>query len=213
MESKHTQRTRANTTLFLLQNLRELGLGGPLGLALVQALGAELLLGEGGRVGVESQQDLLVDERVLLLHTGALGLRGALGSSDDGLDFGRVDQTADVSLVDDGGGEEEVLLEGGWGGGGAVDLVQGGEGGRGPDDEAAEVSTRGELEEVQGEDGRGLDTGNVAECANDLLTIDFGVVDDQRTAALAVTAATELTLTSAELAGLLDLLDIWGCTN
>jgi hypothetical protein len=110
--------------------------------------------------------------------------------------------------VDDVGGEEEVLLEGGGRGGGAVDVVEGGEGRRGPDDEAAEVAAGRELEEVEREDGRRLDAGQVAERLGDLLAVDLGVVDDQGPAALAVAAATELALTGAELAGVLDLVDV-----
>lgn len=150
-------------------------------------------------------------QRVLLLDTGALGAGLALGGADDGLDFGGVDQTADVGLGDDRGGEEEVLLERRWGGGRAVDGVEGLEGRRGPDHEAAEVATGCELEEVQREDGAGLDTGDVAEGERQLLSVLGWVVDDQWAAALAVAAATELALTGAELAGGLDLGEV--CTG
>jgi hypothetical protein len=98
-------------------------------------------------------------------------------------------------------------------GGGAVDLVEGLEGSGGPDDEATEVTTRGELEEVESGDGGGLDTGDVAESGDKLLAIDLGVVDDKRATSLAVTAATELTLTGTELLGALDLLNILTGTN
>ena len=144
-------------------------------------------------------------EWVLLLDTSTLGAGITLGGADDGLDFGGVDETSDISLGDDGGWEEEVLLEGGWGGGGAVNLIKSLEGRGGPDNETSEVSTWGELEEVQGEDRGSLNTGNVAESK--------GVVDDQWAATLAVTAATELALSSAELAGSLDLGDIGTSTN
>ena len=70
------------------------------------------------------------------------------------------------------------------------------------------MSTGGELEEVERENRAGLDTGNVAESTLQLNTIDSGVVDDQWATALSVAATTELTLTSAELAGLLDLVDV-----
>ena len=75
------------------------------------------------------------------------------------------------------------------------------------------MSTWGELEEVQGENRAGLNTGEVSECANQLLAINLWVIDDQRSTALSVTAATELTLTSTELAGCLDSVDICGCAN
>ena len=75
------------------------------------------------------------------------------------------------------------------------------------------MATRGELEEVEGVDGRSLDTGDVAESKDEVLAILIGVVDDERTTALLVTAATELTLTSTELAGVLGLLNILTSTD
>jgi len=62
------------------------------------------------------------------------------------------------------------------------------------------VTTGSELEEVQGEDGRSLNTGNVAESADELLAIGLWVVNDQRATASAVSSVSQLTLTSAELA-------------
>lgn len=168
-------------------------------------LRAELLLGEGRSVGVEAEHDLLVAEGVLLLDDGALGAGLTLGGAEHGLHLGGVDQTGDIGVGDHVGGQVEVLLEGGRGGGGAVDLVEGLEGGGGPDDEAAEVATGGELEQVQGEDVAGLNTGDVAEGADELLAVGLGVVDDQGAAALAVAAVTQLTLTGAGLLGLVDL--------
>lgn len=140
-----------------MQDLREGRARSALGLARSQRLLADLLLVVAGSVRVQAQQDLLVDERVLLLDAGALGASGAAGGAHDGLDLGRVDQAADVGLLDDGRGEEEVLLERGWGGGAAVDFVERGEGRGCPDHETAEVSTGSELEEVEREDGAGLD--------------------------------------------------------
>lgn len=70
------------------------------------------------------------------------------------------------------------------------------------------MSTGCELEEVEREDGAGLDAGDVAESKRKLLAVLGWVVDDQWTAALTVTASTKLTLTRAELAGSLDLADI-----
>ena len=184
------------------------GLGQRLGLAVVDLLGAELLLLEGRGVRVEAEEDLLVLERVLLLDVAALGDLAALGRAEHALDLGGVDEAGEVGLRDDVGREEEVLLELGGAGGAAVDLVEGLEGGRGPDDEASEMAAGGELEEVEGGDGAGLDAGHVAESGDEALAVDLGVVDDQRSAALAVAATPHLTLTGAELLGALDLLDI-----
>jgi|SRR6266536_3165609 len=75
------------------------------------------------------------------------------------------------------------------------------------------MSTWCELEEIQSEDRAGLYTSNVAESTYELLAINLWIVDNQRTTALAVTASTELTLTSAELAGSLDLVNICGSAD
>jgi len=70
------------------------------------------------------------------------------------------------------------------------------------------VATRGELEEVERVDGAGLDTGDVAESKDKILAILLGVVDNERTTALSVTATPHLALTSADLAGVASLKDI-----
>lgn len=189
------------------------GLLGSLWLALWGLGVAETLLGEGRGVWVEAEKDLLVAEWVLLLDNGALADGGTLDWAEDGLNLRGVDQLGNVWLSNNVLWKKEVLLEGGGLGGGAVDLVEGGEGGGGPDDETAEVSTWGELEEVQGVDWGGLDTWDVAESGNELLSILVWVVDDERTTALLVAAVPQLTLTSTELAGSLDLLDIGTSTD
>lgn len=195
-----------------MQGVEE-GLGRTLGLAVLDGLLAESLLVVSSSVGVETEHDLLVAEGVLLLDVGALGAGLALGGADDGLDFRRVDEAGQVGVGDDVGWEEEVLLEGGGVLGGAVDGVEGLEGGGGPDDEAAEVATGGELEEVEREDGAGLDTGDVAEGTDELLAVGLGVVDDQGAAALAGAAVAELTLTGADLARLGDLEELGAGTE
>jgi hypothetical protein len=166
------------------------------------------LLREDLCVGVQAQKNLLVAQRVLLLDGGSSGNSIALGAVERALDFGAVDQTSKIGLGDDVGRQEEVPLVRRRSGGGAVDLIEGLESGRGPDDETAKVTTRGKLEKVEGRDGGGLNTGDVAETLDELLAVNLGVVDNQRTTALAVAAATELALTGTELLGALDLLEI-----
>jgi hypothetical protein len=174
---------------------------------------AQLLLGESSGVRVEAEHDLLVAQRVLLLHNGTLGASLALGSAQHGLDFRGVDQAGQIGVGNEVLGQDVVLLESSGGGGAAVDLVKGLEGGGGPDDEATEVATGGELEEVQGEDGRGLNTGDVAESTDKLLAVNLGVVDDEGTTALAEAAVPQLTLTGAHLLGLLDLDEFGASTD
>jgi hypothetical protein len=55
-------------------------------------------------VGVEAEEDGLVDERVLLLRPGAF-LELLAGRANDGLDLIAVDQAGDVGVGDLGGGE------------------------------------------------------------------------------------------------------------
>ena len=173
---------------------------------------AQLLLGEGLGVRVEPEHDLLVLERVLLEDTGLSSL--LLGGpapdwSEDTLDFARVDQAGEVGLGDDVGRQEVVLLPLAGLGGGSVYGVEGTEGRLGPDDEASEVTAGGELEEVQGRYGAGLNTGDVAESLHDVGgTLVGRVEDDERTTALAVTAATELPLSGTGLARGGDLGDV-----
>lgn len=166
------------------------------------------LLGEDLGVRVQAEHDLLVAQRVLLLDGRAASSGLTLGGVEGALDFAAVDQTSKIGLRNNVGRQEVVALVLGGLGGGAVDLVEGVESGRGPDDEAAEVTTGCELEEVEGGDGAGLDTGDVAEAVDELLAVGLGVVDDEGTTTLAVAAATELALTGANLLGALDLLDV-----
>jgi hypothetical protein len=124
------------------------GLASVVGLALLELLGAELLLGESSGVRVEAELHLEVLERVLLLYNTTLGDGTATDGAEDLLDVAGVDDLAQVGLLHDGGREEEVLLERRGLGGGSVDGVKSTESGGGPDDEATEVATGGELEEV-----------------------------------------------------------------
>lgn len=156
---------------------------------------------------------MLVAERVLLLNEGTLGAGLTLGLTEHGLDFRRVDDTGNVGVGKEVGGEEEVLLESRSSSSSTVDFVQSSESSRGPDNEATEVTTGSELEEVEGVDGGGLDTRDVAEGLDELLAVGLGVVDDERTAALAETTATHLTLTGAGLLGLLDLDEVRAGTD
>lgn len=160
-------------------------LDGTLGLSLGSE---ELLSAEGLGVRVESEEDSLVSERVLLLGEGPL-LDGLTGGSDDRLDLVRVDETGDVGSRDLGGGEVEARLL-------LVDRVEGSNGRLGPDDESTNVTTRGELEEVEGLDGAGLDTGDVLESPDDTLVLG---VNDEGTPPLPVPPVPHLTLTGPDL--------------
>jgi len=80
----------------------------------------------------------------------------------------------------------------------------------GPDDEAAKVSTRSELEEVESLYVGELDSREVAECLYDAVVL---VVDDERATALAVATVAHFSLSGAEFAGVGDLDDIGVCID
>lgn len=199
-------------TLVLLEDLVE-SLSSTLWFSRIDARLSHLVLRERSSVRIEAQKNLLVLERVLLLHTSPLGAGVSLGFLQHGLNFGRVDETGDIGVGDQVGRQEVILLQRGWGGGGSVDLIQSGERRGSPDDETSEVSTRSELQKVEREDGAGLDTRDVAESLEELLAIDIWVVDDQRSTALASAAVSQFTLSGTDLARLLDFDEIWASTN
>ncbi len=96
--------------LILMNNLAELARD-TFRLASIQTFGTDLLLRILGSVWVESEKDLLVLKWVLLLDTSTLGEGSALGCTNDGLNFGGVDQTTKICLGDEGGWEEEIFLQ------------------------------------------------------------------------------------------------------
>ena len=98
-----------------------------------------------------------------------------------------------------------ILLEGGWALKGSKDLIKKGKSTLCPDDEAAKMTTRGELEEIESLDAGKFDTGEVAECLYDAVIF---AVDDERATALAVATVAHLSLSGAESARVCDLDDI-----
>lgn len=169
---------------------------------------AKLVLAILRRIRVEAEKHLPVAQRVLLLCHGALHDSGAADGAEHGLDFGRVDELADVGLLDERAREEEVLLQRRGLRRAAVDLVERRKRGRRPDDEAAEVAAGRELEQVEREDGARLDAGDVAAGLDDLAAVLLRAVDDERPAALLVSAPSQLTLAGPDLARLARLVDV-----
>jgi len=150
----------------------------------------ELLTTESLGVWVESEENSLVLEGVLLLGEWSLG-DGLTSGSDDGLDLVRVDETGDIGSGDLGGWEGVTGLLG-------VDVIQSGNGGFGPDNESTDVTTWGELEEVKSIDRASLDTWNVFESSNDTLILG---VNDKGTTSLPVTPVPHLSLSGSEFSG------------
>lgn len=182
--------------------LRRLPLGLAVGLALEVAL---LLAGSSSDhrcgVRVQAEESSTVAQRVLLLRVWALRLRWA-SRSNDALDFVRVDDAGNISVGDLADWELEALLDEGNLVSSAEDRVELLESGLAEDDESTEVSSRGELEEVQAVDRGDLNTGQVAESLDNSVVL---VVDNERTTSLNVAAVAELALTSSDLARVGDL--------
>jgi hypothetical protein len=118
------------------------------------------------------------------------------------LDFRAVDEAGYIRVADLGSGEDVILLVEG-------DLVEGSKhvieqckSTLRPDDEAAKVTTRSKLEQVQSPDVDKLDARQVTECLNNATVL---VIYNKWSTALAVSAATHLALSSTEFTGVGDL--------
>lgn len=129
------------------------------------------------------------------------------------MDLRGIDQAADVCVVDDVLRKQEVFLERRWSSGRTIDLVERGESRRSPDNEASEVATGCELQEVEGKDGGCFDTRDVTESMNQLLAVFMWVVDDQGATSLAVATSSELSLPGSQFAGAGDLFHVRACTD
>jgi len=216
--------------LFGLNSLSHRGVGSELGL--VPGLGdlGVLLLG-GGLLGLLAL-DGLVLVRLLNRHSHLGSLSGLVGTgddlvqgvarlqgvlldgrashadasgSDDGLDLLGVDDLGEIGVGHGGAGEMISLLVLGRGLEGAEVLSAGLHGRLGPDHHAADVTTGGELQQVQGVDVDNIETGDVSGGLDDTVIV---VVDDQRSTGGGVLLATGLALAGADLAVLQDTLEV-----
>jgi hypothetical protein len=112
-----------------------------------------------GGIGVELVQGLGVLQVVGLPEANeTLGLGG-----DEGLDVVGLDHTANIGVGEDGTGEEVSVLHSGGLVSSSEDSVELLESGLGPDNESAKVTSRGELQEVQGRDTSNLNTSQISE--------------------------------------------------
>jgi hypothetical protein len=151
----------------------------------------------------------LVGERVLLALGASVGvdtLHAKLA-----LDLIGVDDSGEVGAGHHGSAELEAALGGGSLAVGAEDAVELLEGVLGEDDESTEMTTRGELEEVESADVASVNAGQVAGSLLDervLIT-----VDDQGTAAEGEATGAHLALTVAELLGAADAGEVTGNTD
>lgn len=158
--------------------------------------------GDSLGVRVESHSEQTVLKRVLSVEVDLLS--GYL-LSEDRLDFIRVDDSLEVRVGHEGSGQLVVALLGGSLSVGAVDAVELFEGISGPDAESTEVTSRGQLQEVESGDRDQFNSGKVAEGLDSRALL---VVDNERSSSLSVSSVSHFTDSTADLLGGLGLLNV-----
>lgn len=168
-----------------------------------------LLRGQDGtplhdlRVRVQLDEGARVGQRVEATHVAGHVLLGATQHAGDLLGL---EQALEVGVGHLGVGHRVALLGQRLLLPGAEDVVQALEGGLRPDDEAADVTTGGQLQQAHLVDVHRLHAGNVAE---GLLQAIVLRVDDQRSTALDAAAVAHLTTASTEALRLVHLERGW----
>ena len=90
-----------------------------------------------------------------------------MSGSDNGLDFVGVDQSGEIGVSEEGSFKNVSLLSDSGGGEGSEDVVKSFEGGSGPDNESSEVTSGGELEEIESINMADFNSGNVSSGLSD----------------------------------------------
>lgn len=196
------------------------------GLLLAAGLGALLLEGSNagdlaGGEGLDLSLTHLLGSRVKDLHSSFVGKRVLLAlvalvnndllSAELALDLVRVNDSGKISAAHHGPSELEARLDGGALSVGTEEAIELFESILGEDDESSEVTTRGELEEVDPGDVADINTGEVAGSL-----LDHGVlitVDDKGSLADGEASITEFTLASTEFLTVADAGKITGATE
>jgi hypothetical protein len=176
---------------------------GSLSLLLVIILTDLSGLSSDGEVGVQPVGELLVLEWVLLL---ALDVIVVFDWFDDGLDFVRVDDSADISVAQDGSVEGVVGFLNTVFAVGSEDLVQRLEGGFGPDDQTAEGASWGELLKVESVNVVDFNAWDVSDGLEELDVL-VGV-DEEWATTDSVSSVSDLATTSAESLGVGNSFDV-----
>lgn len=153
------------------------------------------LLGDFIRVKLLESTSVL--KRVLSLSVveDLVGLDG----SELGLDLVRVDDSGEISAGHDVSVENVAALFNTLGSVVTEDLVEGLEGVSGPDDESAEVTTGGELEEVESVYVHSFNTGEVS--GGSLDEVVFVTVDDEGTLSKNVSGVSHLSVADSNSSG------------
>jgi len=157
----------------------------------------------GGSSRVKSDSSSSVSERVQLGSGLAVGLSGNVDSV---LDFLRVDESVDIGVGHDGSWESVVDLGLRLLGLSSVDRVQLLKSISGPDDESSEVSSWGELKNIESVNIAEFNSWQVSQ------SLDHGavicVVNNQRSSSLSVSSVSGFSLTVSKGHGLNNLLNI-----
>lgn len=159
--------------------------------------------------GVKSVHENAIGKRVLLGAT--LNSGRDLGSAELGLNLVGVDDSGEVSAVHDVAVEDIATLFDVSSAVVAEDTVECLKGILGPDDEATEVTTRGELEEVKSVNVDEVNTGEVS--GGSLNALVLLTVDDQGASAENVSGVSQLTVASSDFLGISGSLDVFTSTN
>jgi hypothetical protein len=192
-------------------------ISGEFALLLQDGLSAETVLlidlsslqpGEGSS-GVQVMQGLVITQRVALLDmmSGNIALLG----TDGALNFVAVDDSADVGVGNLSAGQNVALLLDSTEPAGSEDIVEFLEGIGSPNDEPTNVSSWGQLKEIQSADVEGLHTGDVSDGTEqrDVVTL----VDNKGSTSTAITSVTELAQTSSDSDSVDDLSNVGIGTN
>jgi len=192
--------------LFLGQRLGDASLGSQSLLSLLGIVGGLFLSHSvnGFEVGVQVVSGSSLVEGVLLA---GMGSAVGLGSSNDRLDFVGVDDLGNIRVGQDGSVESVTVLGLGAKSVCSEDLVQGLEGGFGPDDESAEVTSGSKLLEVKSGDVADIDAGNVSDGMDELDV--FVGIDEEGTSSELESLGSELALSRSGGLAFSDSFDVF----
>jgi hypothetical protein len=150
----------------------------------------------------------MIVERVLL---GDVLDDGSLNLAELGLNLVRVDDSSEISAVHHVSVEDIATLLDVSSSVVSEDTVEGLEGVLGPDNKSAEVTTRGELEEVKSVNVDKVDTGEVS--GGSLHILVLLTIDNQRSTSEDISGVSEFALASSHLLGVSGSLHVFASTD
>lgn len=139
---------------------------------------------------------------------GSASLDLLLGWSDGGLDLVGVDDLGDIGVADNGGLDVVSSLQSGESSLGSEQVSQSLDGSLGPDAESSEMSTWGEVSDVESVDVDVLNSWEVSDGSFEVLRIV--VSDDERSSSVLPSLSSSLSLSWSQFLGVDDSLDVVG---